>query len=106
MESGKLNKYIELQAPVRSQNAMNEWIDTYTTQIFIWGAIEPLSGNRLFQAQQANSEVQGIIKIRYRRNFTATMRLKLGQRIFKIISIIDPDEQHQELNIYYKEVLD
>jgi len=34
------------------------------------------------------------------------MRVKYGDRIFKIISIVHPFEKRQELHILYKEALD
>ncbi len=106
MRIGELKQRIELQIPSRSQNSIGEWVDTFVTQATIWAAIEPLSGNRLFQAQQANSQVQGIIRIRYRSNIEPTMRIKQGERIFKILSIINLNEANEELHLLYKEALD
>ena len=103
MRSGELNKRIELQIPTRSQSS-GEWIDTYTTQATIWGAIEPLSGNRLFLAQQANSQIQGVIRIRYRKDVTPKMRVKYNNRYFQIISIINKDESNKELQLWYREI--
>jgi SPP1 family predicted phage head-tail adaptor len=103
MRAGELKQRIELQIPTRSQSS-GEWIDTYTTQATIWGAVEPLSGNRLFLAQQANSQVQGVVRIRYRSGVTPKMRLKLGERIFQIISIINRDEANEELQLWYREI--
>lgn len=103
MRSGELKQRIELQIPTRSQSS-GEWLDTFTTQATIWGAIEPLSGNRLFLAQQANSQIQGVCRIRYREGVTPRMRLKFGTRIFQIVSIINRDEANQELQLWYREI--
>jgi len=104
MRAGDLRQRIELQAPYRSLNSMNELIDTYTTKDTVWAAIEPLTGNRLFLAQQANSEVQGICRIRYRADVNPMWRIKFGYRYFQIISIIDRDEINKELHLTYKEI--
>jgi SPP1 family predicted phage head-tail adaptor len=105
MRAGDLKQRIELQIPSRSQNSMGEWIDTFATQATVWGAIEPLSGNRLFLAQQANSQIQGVVRIRYRSGVVPTMKLKFGQRYFQILAIIDRDEEHKELQLFYKEII-
>ena len=104
MRAGELKQRIELQSPYRSLNSMNELIDTYTTKATIWAAIEPLTGNRLFMAQQANSEVQGICRIRYRTDVNPLMRIKYGNRYFQIKVIIDRDELNKELHLLYQEI--
>lgn len=106
MKAGDLKHRLELQAPIISANDMLETIQTYTTQATVWGAVEPLSGNLLFNAQQANSEAQGRIRIRYRSDIQPTWRVKYGNRYLKILSIINPFERNQELHILYKEALD
>jgi len=85
---------------------MDEWVETWADWATVWGAILPNTGKRYFEAMQANSEVQGTIKIRYRTGVLPTMRVKFGSRIFKIISIVHPLEKKEELQILYKEMLD
>lgn len=106
MKAGKLKQRIELQVPVISVNDMLEPFQSYITQATVWGAVEPLSGNLLFNAQQANSEVQGRVRIRYRSDIQPTWRIKYGDRYLKIISIINPLDSNQELHLLYKEALD
>ena len=106
MRSGELRHRIELQTNTPVANAIDELVDTYTTFATVWGAIEPLSGNRLFLAQQADSQIQGVVRIRYRKDVVPTMRIKFGSRYLQIISIIDREERHQELQVMYKEKLD
>jgi len=106
MRSGDLRQRIEIQIPTRALNSINELIDTYTTQDTVWGAIEPLSGNRLILAQQSNSQVQGLIRIRYRKGIVPRMRLKVENRYFQIISIVDRDELHKEIQLFYKEIVE
>ena len=106
MRAGELRQHVELQVPTRSQNTMNEWIDTFATQATVWGAIQPLSGRLLFSAQQANSEVEGRVVIRYRRDVKPSWRIKFGNRYFKILSIINSQEDKEELQLLYREIID
>ena len=106
MESGKLDKRITLQANVPTKNSDGEYVDTYIDVATVWAAVEPLSGNRYFQAQQANSDVSGVVRIRYRADVKPTMRIQYIGRYFKIVSVINPNEAKKELHILYKEALD
>jgi len=106
MNAGELRQRLELQAPINSTNDMLEVIQTFATQATVWGAVEPLSGNLLFTAQQADSEVQGRVRIRYRSDIQPTWRIKYGNRYLQILSIINPNERNRELYLLYKESLD
>lgn len=85
---------------------MGEYVDTWADYVTVWAAIEPLSGRLLFEAQQANSEVQGRVRIRYREDILSTMRMQFGSRYLQVLSIINNKERNEELQILYKEWLD
>ena len=106
MRAGLLRHRLTIQIPSKSQNEFGEWIESWNDWATVWGSIEPNLGKRYFEAKQANSEVQGLIRIRYRTGLLPTMQVKYGDRIFKIISIVHPFEKKQELHILYKEALD
>jgi SPP1 family predicted phage head-tail adaptor len=106
MRAGLLRHRLTLQIPSKSTNAFGEWIESWSDWVTVWGSIEPNLGKRYFEAKQANSEVQGLIRIRYRTGVKPTMRVKFGDRTFRIISIVHPFEKRQELHLLYKEELD
>jgi SPP1 family predicted phage head-tail adaptor len=106
MRTGLLRNRITIQIPTRTKNDFGEWVKSWADWVTVWSAIEPNQGKRFFEAAQANSEVQGIIRIRYRAGILPTMRVKYGDRIFQIISIVHPQERMRELHIFYKEALD
>lgn len=103
IEAGKLNKRITIERPVA---VAGEGVTSWATVCTVWAQIRPLVGNRRYQAQQLNADVAGQVVIRYRRDITTSMRILYSVRYFQIISIIDPDEKHETLEIDYKEVLD
>ena len=106
MRAGLLRHRLTIQIPSKSTNDFGEWIESWNDWATVWGSIEPNLGKRYFEAKQANSDVQGLIRIRYRTGLLPTMRVKYGNQIFKIISIVHPFEKKQELHILYKEALD
>lgn len=104
MEAGILRHRLIFQS--LGTAAAGEGSTTWTDTCTIWGQVEPLTGTLLFQAQQANSEASGRIKVRYRADLNASMRIKFGTRYFKILSLINPLEGNEYLIFYYKEYLD
>jgi len=106
MNAGDLRHSIIIQIPQRVKNSIGEWYDSWTTWATVYAAIEPLSGKRYMEGKQANSDVTGIVRIRYRAGVIPTMRLLYGSRILQIVSIVDSKEKHEEIQIYYREQLD
>ncbi|MFZ5816298.1 MAG: phage head closure protein [Bacillota bacterium] len=103
--AGKLRHRVTLQdnqAPRDSYGAeADNWVDVAT----VWASVEPLRGREFFAAQQVNSEVSARVRIRYRAGVNSAMRVRFGDRIFDIISVIDPEERHQELQLMVREVV-
>ncbi len=106
MNAGDLGKRIIIEIPRRSKNSMGEWIDTFVTWATVWAALEPLTGKRYMEAKQANADVFGICRTRYRPGVRPTMRLNFEGRILEIVSVVQPKENREELHIYYREKLD
>ena len=106
MKTGLLNKRITFQANTPTANSIGEFVDTWADFVTVWAAIEPLTGRLYFEAKQANSEVEGRIRIRYRSDILPTMRIEYGTRYLRIISIVHPKEERDITEIYYKEALD
>ncbi len=106
LQIGKFRQRVTIQQNTPAQDAAGGLTDSWSTFAYAWSWIEPLTGRLLFQAQQANSEAQGIIHIRYLEGVLPTMRVKYGARTLEILSVIDPDERHEELRLFYKEKLD
>lgn len=106
MRAGDLRHRVELQVRTLSTDDFGETIETWQTQETVWAAVEPLTGMRYLAAKQANADVTGTVRMRYREGVRPTMRLLWGTRVLRIVSIINPDERSRELHILYKETLD
>lgn len=109
IDAGKYRQRLTLQthdgakdafgAPDRSDG---HWVDGDT----VWASVDPLSGRDIWQAAQEQWEVTHKIRMRYRRGVTPDMRLKMGTRTFRIVSVIDWEERHESLLIMAKELVD
>lgn len=62
-------------------------------------SIEPLRGRELFAAQEHFAEVTTRIRIRYRDDVTAEMRVVHGGVDYAIGAVIDPELRHRELEL-------
>ena len=66
----------------------------------VWASLEAMSGREFFASQQAQSEVTQRIRIRYRPDVTADMRVG---KVFNIVAPL-PDNQGRELVLMCREV--
>ena len=106
MRAGELRNRITLQKPVQTRNTFNEMVTTYPDVATVWAAVEWRSGRRYESANQLNSEIQGIIRIRYRSDIKPEWRIKYGTRYIQILSIANVYEKDRELQLNCKEMTD
>ena len=106
MQAGKLRQHVVLQQPVAGSNAIGEIVDTWADVATVWAAIEPATGSWYYAGQQAESKVDGRVRIRYRSDVLPTWRIKYGDRYLSIVSILNPQERNKELTLMYLESLD
>jgi SPP1 family predicted phage head-tail adaptor len=106
MRAGELNNRIILQKPTQSRASFGDMTTTFVDVATVWAAIEWQSGRRFESAKQLNSEVQGVIRIRYRSDIKPEWRLKYGDRYIQILSIANVYERDRELQLNCKEAQD
>ena len=97
MRAGELNKRVELKKPVKTVASFGDTQVTYTTVDTVWAAVEWGSGRRYNQAATLNSDVQGVIRIRFRTDVKANWRVALGSREIEILSLSNYRERNEEL---------
>jgi SPP1 family predicted phage head-tail adaptor len=76
---------------------------SWQTYAQLWGTLEPLRGAELLTAQQLGSEITGRSETSYAPDITSAMRFVCGGRIYQIITVIDPEWRHRELQLLWKE---
>ncbi|WP_374711533.1 phage head closure protein [Symbiobacterium terraclitae] len=96
---------VTLQQHVVGQDEYGQPIDTWQDVATVWAAVEPLRGREYFAAHQVQAEVTTRIRIRYRRGIRPEMRVLYDGRVFNILSVIDPEERHRELQLMCREVV-
>uniref|UniRef100_A0A6M3JWS9 Putative head-tail joining protein n=1 Tax=viral metagenome TaxID=1070528 RepID=A0A6M3JWS9_9ZZZZ len=106
MRAGQLRNRITLRKPVYSVSSFNETVVSYTDVATVWAYIEWGSGRRYMEASQLNSEVQGVISIRYRTDVKPEWRIEYGTRTILILSIANVVERDRQLQLNCKEFQD
>lgn len=104
MRAGALRHRIVLQEMVVTQDDAGGIVKGWQDVATVWAAIEPLQGREFWEAQKANSQVQGKIIIRHR-EVDPTMRVLFKGRTLEIDSVIHPLEKREETHLLYREAL-
>lgn len=97
LEAGKLRHRVVVQEKVVDRNEYGEeeldWSDIDT----VWAAVEPLRGREFIEAERAGAEVTTRIRLRYRSDITAAMRVTWNSHVYDIHSVINLDGLGREL---------
>jgi len=73
------------------------------TGTLIWAALWPVSAGEVTAANATVMVVSHRIRIRYRSVMRAGWRVKFGNRYFNIVSILNPNEANEWLDLMVKE---
>lgn len=104
MRLGEMRHRISLQSKTISK-AEGIPQESWATVATVWAAINNISGKEYFKAASIQSEMTTLIIIRYRPGITSAMRVLYNSRVFIILSAIDKDERHREIELLCKEVI-
>lgn len=106
IRAGKYNKYVILQR----RDYEKERKSGYGSSRPFWkkfaevrASVEPLQGREYFSGPFQMGENIVRVRIRYIEGVTRKMRIKYGNRVFDIYSVIDSMESHRELQLMCKE---
>lgn len=105
MRAGELRHRIAFQSKTRSKGTRGGPSESWATIITLWGAIMPLKGDEIINADMRNSEITHKIKIRYTSSVDAKGRALFGSRIFQLYEVLNIDERNREMQIGAKEIL-
>ena len=102
---GRMDQLVKIQAPTEPgpQDAYGAEALEYSTAAVRWGSLEPLTGREYFQAGQVQADVSHRIRMWWYPGLTTRHRLEIEDRTLEIVSIIDPDNAHRELEVMVKE---
>ncbi|PKN20889.1 MAG: head-tail adaptor protein [Deltaproteobacteria bacterium HGW-Deltaproteobacteria-6] len=104
LRSGDLNKLIDIQAQTKASDSMGGFTTTWTTLAAnVAAAIWDATSNERNQANATTLIITHRVRIRYRSIFRSAWRLKFGNRYFSIVSVVNPGEKNEYLDLFCKE---
>jgi len=103
MKAGSLRHRVIIQQLATGQDSAGAITETWSDFATVFAAVEPLSGREYWQAQQVAAETSIRVRVRYLAGIVPTMRVLYGSRILQILSIVDPEERHREIQFMCRE---
>ena len=107
MIADDLRKVVTIQENTPTADGMggftDSW-DTVTGLIALRAAIWPISARERIENQQIEHEISHRVRTWYRSAILPAMRVKWGSRYFKIMSIINPNEENRLLDMICEEI--
>jgi SPP1 family predicted phage head-tail adaptor len=100
---GQLKRRLLIEAPVETPDGSGGVIRTYATAGAIWAAVTPLSVREITDAARLGVVVTHRIVLRMRTDLSNRHRLRLGARIFRIVTTRDQDGAGRFLEISAQE---
>ena len=102
MSIGERRHRVVFQRATETQDAFGEPDQTWTTLCTSWALVQPMKGQEMFSANQAQSEVDHRIVTRYRSELSALTskdRATYGGNTYDIREVIWRDHTKKELEI-------
>lgn len=99
MDSRRRNRLVTLQRLVDGQDSIGQPVQTWSDVAHVYANIQYLSGIETIKAGAEASTARVSIRIGYRTDVTAAMRVSIGETVFHVKTVL-PDEarkQHVDL---------
>lgn len=89
MSSPRLNRRVLIQKPAEGRAPSGQPLRGWVDLAAVWADVRNLNGLQTIRADAATSAVKASIRIRWRTDVTAAMRVKLGNVAYDIKAILD-----------------
>lgn len=100
MRAGALNTLISIESQTHTINSVGDKVETWSTYVKSWAEIKTQSGKEFIQANEINSSVEKVLRIRYVAGINPTMRVNNSGVYYNILSVFDPTNERRELTLY------
>jgi SPP1 family predicted phage head-tail adaptor len=89
MNIGRLDRRIEIQNKMVSQNEFGESIDLFIKKFDSWAQVLPMRGSERFTSQQTVSQADTKFRIRWRPNIGTLSRIVYNEKEYDITAILE-----------------
>lgn len=107
IQTGKLNKRIKFQYPLKIPDGTGGFTETWmdVSGGGVWAAIWSIRASQLVKPEAVTMNISHQIRIRYREGIKPNWRIKFGNRYFSIQGILNPEERNEKIDMFCKEVI-
>lgn len=103
LRAGRLNKRVILQTVSNAADGRGGVTETWADTATLWAHVEEIAGSERYEANQIASNLTHRVTIRYRTAVIPQQRVKYGTRILKIVSVVNPDQRNEMLELMCSE---
>jgi len=104
LRAGRFRHRIALQRNTPTQADDGSRVDSWTTVATVWGEFLETRGREYLAAQEAHSEINAKIRIRYRSDVRVEWRAIFDDRTFDIQHVADLKGRRRELELFVAEI--
>jgi SPP1 family predicted phage head-tail adaptor len=104
LDLGAMRHRVHVEMPVETLGNYGDVEQTWEVDRACWASIEPLRGREFLEAAQVKADVTHRIRMRWYDGLTPNHRIRFGQRIFNIESVVDVLSGRQMLEVMATEV--
>lgn len=102
MRAGDLRTRVEIQQPVRVGSGTGGRVE-WQTYAAAWADVKPVRSTDRTDDGHFQTVRLARVTIRYREGVKSKMRVVIGSRVLEIVSVIDVDERHRQLDLLCEE---
>lgn len=88
MKAGTLNNRLTIQAPGAGVDALGQPNGGWTDIAEVWGNVRHMSGKEAINSSAVTSTVSASIRVRYRTDLNAGMRVLAGSSVYQIKAVL------------------
>ena len=99
LAAGKLNRRVTIQRPGATQDAAGQPVEAWIDVATVWAGVLMLSGLETIKADGPVSQVKASVRIRWRTDIDAGMRVVLGSSVFAIKAVIRDEVRREFIDL-------
>ena len=99
MRAGTLNSYVRIEYRTGVQDEAGQLVDSWIELASMWANIKNRSGAEAIRADQESSTVRTSIRVRYREDITADMRVVHGSRVYEIKAVLPAEDDGDRVDL-------
>lgn len=103
IKPGALRRRLLLEHPERIDDGGGGSDIVWQPVASLWASIEARNGDERVDAGRLASRVSHDVLLRYRPGVLPEMRFRLGERVFHILAVLEPDDRRRRLKALCEE---